>query len=58
MNDVIVPGGINTATPYEYLATRSTRDRHHRPRNDTLVWLAEQERNHEGCCRPDSKIRP
>ena len=61
--EAIIPGGVNTAIPFECRAVAEARqasDRMSRlkPRNETLAWLAEQERSRNVRCCPDPEIRP
>lgn len=51
-NATIIPGGLNTAAPYEYRGNviRSDRD-------DILTWLDEQEKKRDARSCPDPKIR-
>ena len=51
--EVIIPGGMQTARPYEYCATVVPK-----PKNETLAWLTEQERSHNVRSRIDIANRP
>lgn len=48
---VIIPGGRNTVTPYEYRGLTKPR------RDDIFVWLEEQEKERETRCSPGNEIR-
>lgn len=51
-NTAIIPGGLNTAAPYEYRGNVVRRER-----DDILTWLDEQEKKRDARSCPDIKVR-